>query len=96
MSPSPSGPPGWRCAIGVWWTCSAGAYPDVDGLYTFWDYQAGRFHKRQGMRIDHVLTTETLAGRAGGIVVDRNARKGTKPSDHAPLVVDFDLERRDQ
>ena len=66
-------------------------YPDVDGLYTFWDYQAGRFHKRQGMRIDHVLATEGLAGRAGGIVVDRNARKGTKPSDHAPLVVDFDL-----
>jgi len=66
-------------------------YPGVDGLYTFWDYQAGRFHKRQGMRIDHVLATESLAARAGGIVVDRNARKGSKPSDHAPLVVDFDL-----
>lgn len=65
-------------------------YPDSDGLYTFWDYQAGRFHKRQGMRIDHVLVTEALAGRARGIVVDRNARKGTKPSDHAPLVVDFE------
>jgi len=43
------------------------------------------------MRIDHVLASEDLAGRAGGIIVDRNARKGTKPSDHAPLVVDFDL-----
>ncbi len=66
-------------------------YPDIDGLYTFWDYQAGRFHKRQGMRIDHIMATAPLAARAGGIIVDRNARKGTKPSDHAPVVVDFDL-----
>ena len=66
-------------------------YPAIDGLYTFWDYQAGRFHKREGMRIDHILATPALAGRASGIVVDRNARKGPKPSDHAPLLVDFDL-----
>ena len=90
-SPSPSGRLGGRSAIGGWVDVFRRRYPDSDGLYTFWDYQAGRFHKRQGMRIDHVLATEGLAGRAGGIVVDRNARKGTKPSDHAPLVVDFDL-----
>lgn len=64
-------------------------YPDMAGLYTFWDYQAGRFHKRQGMRIDHILASASLAASASGIVVDRNARKGTKPSDHAPLLADF-------
>ena len=64
-------------------------YPDVEGLYTFWDYQAGRFHKREGMRIDHILATSSLAETAVGVIVDRNARKGHKPSDHAPLVVDL-------
>jgi len=64
-------------------------WPD-DGLYTFWDYQAGRFHKRQGMRIDMVMATEPLAERVAAVLMDRNARKGEKPSDHAPVVVDFD------
>jgi len=64
-------------------------YPDNDGLFTFWDYQAGRFHKRQGMRIDFILATESLAGRAEFVIVDRNARKGEKPSDHAPLLADI-------
>ncbi|MCY4104304.1 MAG: exodeoxyribonuclease III [bacterium] len=85
----------WR-AVGDWGLVDVfrRRFPGVDGLYTFWDYQAGRFHKRQGMRIDHVLASESLAARAAGIVVDRNARKGAKPSDHAPLVVDFDLYER--
>ena len=64
-------------------------WPD-EGLYTFWDYQAGRFHKRQGMRIDMVMATEPLAQRVSTALMDRNARKGEKPSDHAPVVVDFD------
>lgn len=64
-------------------------YPDDSGLYTFWDYQAGRFHKREGMRIDFVLATSTLADSTDWILVDRNARKGEKPSDHAPLMAQF-------
>lgn len=66
-------------------------YPDTPGLYSYWDYTAGRFHKRQGMRIDYVLASESLAERSTLDVVDRNARKGTKPSDHAPVVAEFDL-----
>ncbi len=64
-------------------------WPD-DGLYTFWDYQAGRFHKRQGMRIDMVMASAPLAQRVSAVVMDRNARKGDRPSDHAPVAVDFD------
>ncbi len=60
-----------------------------DHLFTFWDYQAGRFHKRQGMRIDMVLASELLAQKVVSVLMDRNARKGQKPSDHAPVVVDF-------
>ena len=67
-------------------------YPDVDGLYSYWDYTAGRFHKRQGMRIDYVLSSAPLAERSTLDVVDRNARKGTKPSDHAPVIAEFDLD----
>ncbi|MDA3040288.1 MAG: exodeoxyribonuclease III, partial [Actinomycetota bacterium] len=60
-------------------------YPQA-GLFSYYDYQAGRFHKRQGMRIDFVLASSTLAARSAADLVDRNARKGTKPSDHAPVI----------
>jgi exodeoxyribonuclease-3 len=62
---------------------------DQDGLFTWWDYRAGSFHKHHGMRIDLILVTEVLAGRATYGLIDRNARKGEKPSDHTPVFVDF-------
>jgi len=61
-------------------------YKDEIGLYSYYDYQAGRFHKRQGMRIDYVLSSQSLAEKSSLDLVDRNARKGTKPSDHAPVI----------
>jgi exodeoxyribonuclease-3 len=64
---------------------------DDGGLFTWWDYRAGNFHKHLGMRIDLVLATKSLADRARWILIDRNARKGQGPSDHAPIVVEFDL-----
>jgi len=57
-------------------------------LYSWWDYRAGNFHKHLGMRIDLILLTEVLAEAATFALVDRNARKGESPSDHAPLFVD--------
>jgi exodeoxyribonuclease III len=61
------------------------------GRYTWWDYQAGAFHKNFGMRIDHLLVTRALAGRTVWAEIDREARKGKPtPSDHAPLVIDLD------
>jgi exodeoxyribonuclease III len=62
---------------------------DEDRLYSWWDYQAGSFHKHLGMRIDLLLATAPLADRLAWVLVDRNARKGTKPSDHAPVFADF-------
>ncbi len=64
-------------------------HPDANRLYTWWDYRAGNFHKHKGMRIDHVLTSSALTDRLQWALVDRNARKGEGPSDHAPLIVDF-------
>jgi exodeoxyribonuclease III len=57
--------------------------------FTYWDYRAGMFHQNMGMRIDLVYASEPLAARAGAAYIDREARKGKLPSDHAPVVVDF-------
>jgi exodeoxyribonuclease III len=58
--------------------------------FTYWDYRAGMFHKGEGMRIDLVLLSETLAASLQDAYIDRDARKGSKPSDHAPVVVDLE------
>jgi exodeoxyribonuclease III len=63
-------------------------YPQ-DRLYTYWDYRAGDFHQHRGMRIDLVLATAPVLARVEWAIVDRNARKGKLPSDHAPVVVDL-------
>jgi exodeoxyribonuclease-3 len=62
-----------------------------DTPYTYWDYRAGMFHKNMGMRIDLVYASAALAAAVTDAYVDRDARKGTAPSDHAPVVVDVDL-----
>jgi exodeoxyribonuclease-3 len=59
--------------------------------YTYWDYRAGMFHKNQGMRIDLVYANQAVTDRVRDAYVDRDARKGKGPSDHAPVVVDLDL-----
>jgi exodeoxyribonuclease-3 len=64
-------------------------WPD-ERVFTYWDYRAGMFHKDLGMRIDLVLASGPVAGRVKAAWVDRHARKGTGPSDHAPVIVDLD------
>jgi exodeoxyribonuclease III len=63
-------------------------YGDTSHLFTWWDYRQGNFHKGLGMRIDLMLMTAPLADRVQFALMDRNARKGKLPSDHAPLFVD--------
>ncbi len=62
----------------------------AERVFTYWDYRAGMFHQDLGMRIDLVLASEKVAGRVKAAWVDRHARKGTGPSDHAPVIVDLD------
>jgi exodeoxyribonuclease III len=59
-------------------------------VFTYWDYRAGMFHQDLGMRIDLVLATTPVAERVRAAWVDRQARKGSGPSDHAPVIVDLD------
>ncbi|MGH3489408.1 MAG: exodeoxyribonuclease III [Actinopolymorphaceae bacterium] len=62
----------------------------TERVFTYWDYRAGMFHQDLGMRIDLVLATDSVAVRVQAAWVDRQARKGSGPSDHAPVVVDLD------
>jgi exodeoxyribonuclease-3 len=59
-------------------------------VFTYWDYRAGMFHQDLGMRIDLVLAGAPVAARVRAAWVDRQARKGRGPSDHAPVIVDLD------
>jgi len=59
-------------------------------VFTYWDYRAGMFHQDLGMRIDLVLASAAVADRVRAAWVDRHARKGSGPSDHAPVIVDLD------
>ena len=64
-------------------------WPD-ERVFTYWDYRAGMFHQDLGMRIDLVLAGQPVAARVKAAWVDRQARKGKGPSDHAPVIVDVD------
>jgi exodeoxyribonuclease III len=59
-------------------------------VFTYWDYRAGMFHQDLGMRIDLVLASDPVAERVKAAWIDRQARKGKGPSDHAPVIIDLD------
>jgi exodeoxyribonuclease-3 len=58
-------------------------------VYSWWDYRMLGFAKNQGLRIDHIFATRTLAERCEAVSVDREERKGEGPSDHAPVFAEF-------
>jgi exodeoxyribonuclease III len=60
------------------------------GLYSWWDYRGGGFERGNGLRIDHVYATRELAEDCIGAIVDREQREGEAPSDHAPVIAEFD------
>jgi exodeoxyribonuclease III len=63
---------------------------EADRVYSWWDYRGGDFHQGRGMRIDLLMCSQSIIERSSWSVVDRNARKGKLPSDHAPVIIDFD------
>jgi exodeoxyribonuclease-3 len=63
----------------------------TEPIYSWWDYRAGDFHKGRGLRIDLLLASAAVAERTSFVLVDRQARKGKLPSDHAPVLLDADL-----
>jgi exodeoxyribonuclease-3 len=65
-------------------------WPDDDRVFSYWDYRAGMFHQDLGMRIDLILAGQPVAERVKAAWIDRQARKGSGPSDHAPVIADLD------
>ena len=60
------------------------------GVYTWWDYRQARFRRGMGLRIDHFLISAPLVPRCSAVTVHRDERKGEKPSDHAPVVMELE------
>jgi exodeoxyribonuclease-3 len=60
------------------------------GVFSWWDYRGRGFERNNGLRIDHVFATPPLASRTIGAIVDREERRKKSPSDHAPVVVEFE------
>ena len=63
----------------------------AEGVYTFWDYQAGAWQKDNGIRIDHLMLSPEAADRLAGAGIDRQTRGWEKPSDHVPVWIDLDV-----
>lgn len=59
------------------------------GLYSWWDYRQLGFPKNRGLRIDYMLCSQALATRCTSVRIDREARKGKEPSDHAPVIAEI-------
>jgi len=66
-------------------------HPD-EPMFTWWDYRQGHFHRGMGLRIDLALLSPDLAQRTTEVAIVRDYRKGTKPSDHVPMVVEVEVE----
>lgn len=76
----------FRDLVGWGFRDSLRLHREEGGLFTWWDYRAGAFHRGWGLRIDHILLAPAVAARCTAVEIDRDERKGAKPSDHAPVV----------
>lgn len=70
--------------------CLRKLHPDAPRMFTWWDYRLAAFQRGWGLRIDHVLATAPLAATLRSVTIDVEPRKAERPSDHAPVVADFD------
>ena len=73
------------------WACSDSfrLFEQPEKTFSWWDYRQLAFPKNRGLRIDHILLAPALAARCTSCRIDRNARKGEQPSDHAPVIVEL-------
>ena len=60
--------------------------------WSWWDYRMLAFRRNQGLRIDHILVSEALKGRVRSCVIDKLTRKNERPSDHAPVIAELEID----
>lgn len=77
----------FRRLIGMGLADSFRLFNDEDKQYSWWDYRAMMFRRNMGVRIDHILISDSLKARASGCVIDKLPRKWERPSDHTPVVI---------
>ena len=66
-------------------------FEQPENSYSWWDYRAAGFRRNRGLRIDLILASQTLAGNCSACVIDKEPRSLERPSDHTPVVADFNL-----
>lgn len=66
-------------------------HTEEGGHFSWWDYRAGAFRRNMGLRIDHIWVSQPLAERSKRTWIDVEPRKWERPSDHAPVIAEFDL-----
>lgn len=81
----------FRALTNLGFTDAIRAVSDENGLYTFWDYQAGAWQKNEGIRIDHLLLSPQAADKLVGAGIDKHVRSWDKPSDHVPVWIDLNI-----
>ena len=79
----------FRALLAVGLADSFRLFDQPEKTFSWWDYRMLAFPKNHGLRIDHILLSPPLAARCTASRIDRNARKGEKPSDHAPVLVEL-------
>lgn len=81
----------YRRLVHLGMTDAIRATTDEDGVYTFWDYQAGAWQKNNGIRIDHLLLSPEAANHLRSAAVEKHVRAWERPSDHVPVAITLDL-----
>ncbi len=66
-------------------------FPQEERLFSWWDYRFGAFRRNRGLRIDHILASETMRRACFACYIDKDPRGWERPSDHAPVVAEFDV-----
>jgi len=64
-------------------------FEQPESSFSWWDYRMNAFRRNRGLRIDHILASEALAGRCRSCTIDKAPRGWQRPSDHAPVVAEF-------
>lgn len=82
----------FRALMNLGFTDAIRASSDDDGLYTFWDYQAGAWQKNNGIRIDHLALSPQAADRLDSAGIDKHVRAWERPSDHVPVWIELRAE----
>jgi exodeoxyribonuclease-3 len=69
-------------------------FPQPEKSFTWWDYRVNAFRRNLGLRIDHILVSDDLAAACRSCTIDTAARKVERPSDHAPVILEFEIEEQ--